>query len=115
VLDRNESLTRGRGLSPIRHGDTHVIAVDGVLVGQFRSRHIQPSFDAGVPCVGRLAQIVSCRPVRSCVCEIGGDEERGDLCRDRKRGVPWLFLPAILGAYGTIAREKYSSSTHHRP
>src|SRR5213593_5284454 len=27
VLDRNESLTRGRGISPIRDGDTHVIAV----------------------------------------------------------------------------------------
>ena len=68
VLDRNESLTRGRGLSPIRHGDTHVIAVDGVLVGQFRSRYIEPSFDAGIPCVGCLAQIVSCDLVRSCVC-----------------------------------------------
>ena len=43
VLDRNESLTRRRGIGPIRLGDPDVIPVDLVLSRQFGVRDIQPS------------------------------------------------------------------------
>ena len=115
VLDRHESVTRGRGIRPIRHRHADVIAVDAVLMRQFRSRTIQPSFDAGVPGVGRLAQIVGCRLVRCRIGQIGGDQQRGDFGCDREGRIARLFFPAILRTHGTIPREKCRRSPHHRP
>ena len=82
---------------------------------QLRSRHIEPSFDTGVPRVGRLAKILRRCVVRSRLGQFGRHEERGDFGRNRKRRISSLFLPPVLGTHRTIAREKCGRTPHHRP
>ena len=115
VLDRDKPLTRRRGIAVIGLRDPDVIPVDTVQLREFGPLHVQPSLDAGVPGVGGLPQILGGDRVRRRVGEIGGDEERRDLCRNRERRVSRLFLPSVLRTDRTVAREKDGRPAHHRP
>ena len=115
VLDRDKPLTRRCGVGVVGRRDADVIAVDAVQLRELGALHVQPSLDAGVPGVGGLPQILGRDRVRRRVGEIGGDEERGDLGRQREGRVPGFFLPAILRTDGTVAREKAGRPAHHRP
>ena len=99
----------------IRLRHAYVIPIDAVQRGQLGSSDIQPPFDAGVPGVGRLTQVVRGDGTRGGVGEIGGDKQRRYFCRDGERRIARLFLPAILRTHRTVPREKHRSLAYHRP
>ena len=53
--------------------------------------------------------------VPRCVGQLGGDEQRRDFGRERKRRVAGLFFPAILRTDGTVPREECGGAADHRP